>query len=127
MTLPDDDYSCLECWHTPEEPFVTTWEAQTWQEGYQRGRYEGLEEGHYLGVKAVCRDLLFALHCWHIDLRLGLHGDPRPEEVLHEMARLVEIRRGGSMRQGPEGGEVRDATRGAHACRVAAASPPGAR
>lgn len=122
----DDEYDCIECWHTPEEPLVTAWDERTWQEGYQRGRFEGLEEGHYLGVKAVCSDLLFDLHCWGIDLRLGLHGDPRPEEVLYAMVRLVEQRRGGSPQPGPEGA-CSDATRGAHASGAAHAAVPGER
>lgn len=68
----------------------TAWDERTWQEGYARGRFEGLEEGHHLGVRAVCSDLLDCLRCWGIDYHLGLHGTPSPQEVLHEVTRFVE-------------------------------------
>jgi hypothetical protein len=68
----------------------TAWDEQTWQEGYARGRFEGLEEGHHLGVRAVCGDLLFQLHCFNVDLALGVYGNPSQGQVLHEVERFVE-------------------------------------
>jgi hypothetical protein len=90
MTLHGDEYDCLECWHSQDTPMPTSWDMPTWQEGYARGLFEGLEEGHHLGVRAVCSDLLDCLRCWGIDYHLGLHGTPSPQEVLHEVTCLVE-------------------------------------
>jgi hypothetical protein len=90
MVPLDDEYRCLECWHSQDAPMPTTWDEQTWQEGYVQGHFEGLEEGHYSGVRAACSDLLYCLHHWGIDLRLGLYGDQSPSQMLHEVARFVE-------------------------------------
>ena len=66
------------------------WSETSWLEGHQRGYVAGVEEGHYLGWKALRSDLLYRLETWGTGLQLQLHGDLAPVEVWQEMLGIVE-------------------------------------
>lgn len=66
------------------------WDERTWKEGFDRGYYEGLEEGQALGWRTLRSQILTRLDHVRSDLRLGLCLAATPSEVWEEMVWVIE-------------------------------------
>jgi len=91
MTVHSDEYDCIECQHSQDEPVSQPWDRQTWEDGYNKGYSEGYAAGRHDGTRALTSDLLRHFHRWGIDaLQLQLYGPLTPDSVWQALLALVE-------------------------------------